>query len=67
MPTMRFLLVGDGPVRREVEARAASLGLSDRVVFTGNRDDVPELLRGTDVFVLSFVHRQVFSDGVARG
>ena len=53
MPSARFLLVGDGPTRREVEAHAASLGLGDRVIFTGIRDDVPELLRGIDVFVLS--------------
>lgn len=53
MPSARFLLVGDGPVRGEAETRAASLGLGHRVVFTGIRDDVHELLRGTDVFVLS--------------
>ena len=53
MPSARFLLVGDGPLRAELEARAVSLGLDDRVVFAGVRDDIPKLLRGVDVFVLS--------------
>lgn len=45
------LLVGDGPMRAELEARAAFLGVSDRVVFAGVRSDVPALLRASDVFV----------------
>jgi glycosyltransferase involved in cell wall biosynthesis len=47
-PEARFVLVGDGELRGELEARAAPLG--DRVVFTGARDDVPDLLASFDVF-----------------
>ena len=49
---------GQGPrARRRVRARAASgwpseLGVRERVVFAGYRDDVPALLAGCDVFVL---------------
>jgi glycosyltransferase involved in cell wall biosynthesis len=53
MPSARFLLVGDGPLRGQLEARAVSLGLHDRMVFAGVRDDIADLLRGADVFVLS--------------
>ena len=53
MPSARYLLVGDGPLRGDLEAHAISLGLDDRVVFAGVRDDIPESLRGVDVFVLS--------------
>lgn len=49
----RLVLVGDGPLRAEVEARAAALGVADRVVLTGLRRDVPRLLRAFDVFALS--------------
>ena len=52
-PTARFLVVGGGARQAALEALAARLGLRDRVVFTGPRDDVPALLRVMDVFVLS--------------
>ncbi len=52
-PEVRFLVVGDGPLRPEVEARLASLGIAHRVVLTGLRRDVPELLAAGDIFVLS--------------
>ena len=50
-PTARLLLVGDGPLAGEVTARVAALGLSDAVVMTGLRHDVPRLLQGMDVFL----------------
>lgn len=45
-------LVGDGPQRSEVAALIHHLGLSDRVEMLGLRDDVDELLRSSDAFVL---------------
>lgn len=51
-PDTRFVLVGDGPLRSELEAQATRLGISDRVVFTGARSDVPELLASFSVFAL---------------
>lgn len=52
-PTMRLLLVGDGPSRPAIERRAAQAGLADKVVFAGMRSDVPRLMRGAmDVLVL---------------
>ena len=52
---VRFLVVGDGPRRADLEGTAAVLAISDRVRFVGARDDVPALLRLMDVFVLSSV------------
>jgi glycosyltransferase involved in cell wall biosynthesis len=49
----RAALVGDGPDRAALEARAVALGLADRVRFLGERADVDRLLPGMDVFVLS--------------
>jgi glycosyltransferase involved in cell wall biosynthesis len=49
-PAARLLLVGDGPLAREVRERVARLGLSDAVTMTGLRDDVPRLLQAMDVF-----------------
>ncbi|MFQ5668043.1 MAG: glycosyltransferase, partial [Candidatus Binatia bacterium] len=50
---VRFLLIGDGPLRARVAAQAAAAGLRDCCVFTGERDDVPELLRQADLFWLT--------------
>jgi glycosyltransferase involved in cell wall biosynthesis len=49
----RLVLVGDGPLRREVEDRLSSAGLGHRVQLLGIRRDVPRLLRAFDVFALS--------------
>ena len=53
-PETRLTLIGDGPDRAALEARAAEAGLSDRVAFAGYRDEhgVAEALAGTDIFVL---------------
>jgi len=46
-------LVGDGPERQALEALADKLGLRDRVSFAGLRSDVPALLAGSDLVVIS--------------
>ncbi|WP_370092457.1 glycosyltransferase [Streptacidiphilus sp. MAP12-20] len=43
-----LLIVGDGPERAALEARARERGVAERVVFTGERDDVPALLGALD-------------------
>lgn len=48
-----FLVVGDGPMRAEVEQLAKELGLAERLILTGLRRDVPELLAAMDIFALS--------------
>lgn len=52
-PDAWFVIVGDGPLRPDVEAKLAQLGLADRVILTGLRRDIPELMAAFDVFVLS--------------
>ena len=52
-PEAVLLLVGDGTRRLSVEELAQARGLGGRVVFTGFRDDIPELLRSIDCFVLA--------------
>lgn len=51
-PDVHFLLVGDGPLRPQIEAQTRQLGLSERVHFAGIRQDVPYLMRACmDVFL----------------
>ena len=47
-----FIYVGDGPMRAAVEAEARRLGMERTLRILGVRDDVPQLLRAMDVFVL---------------
>jgi glycosyltransferase involved in cell wall biosynthesis len=53
VPNARFILVGDGPLRPELEKKVRNMGLDSRVVFTGLRRDVQELLPAFDVFLMS--------------
>jgi len=50
MPQVRFLVVGDGPLRGELESLAARLALNGCLIFTGHRGDVAQLLLASDVF-----------------
>ena len=52
-PEARFVSVGDGPLRTQTYTLAQTLGLGDRILFTGIRHDVPFLLRHMDIFVLT--------------
>jgi len=51
-PEARLLIVGEGSERDSLEAQAASLGICDRVVFTGRREDVPAVTAALDIAVL---------------
>ena len=46
-----LLLVGDGELKERITEKVVRLGLQDRVIFTGSRGDVANLLQAMDVFV----------------
>jgi len=65
-PPERVLLVGAGPLRRDLEAEAAELGVSGRVRFLGEQDDVRPFLHAADVF--AFPSRgESFGGALAEG
>lgn len=47
-----LVLVGDGPERTRLERQAEALGIKERVVFLGKRNDVDRLLAQSKVFVI---------------
>jgi glycosyltransferase involved in cell wall biosynthesis len=49
----RLVIVGDGPERAALEALAASLGLSERVLFTGHVPEPAPYYRRFDIFALT--------------
>jgi glycosyltransferase involved in cell wall biosynthesis len=52
VPEAVAVLAGDGPDRALLDRQACELGLRDRVVFLGQRDDIPNILACCDVVVL---------------
>lgn len=57
-PGIKLLIVGDGPDRIKLEEEARGLGISEKVLFAGNREDMPELYAAMDIFVLASTARE---------
>lgn len=53
LPECEFLFIGEGPLRPQVEARVIAAGLSHRFKLPGWRDDAPQWLAASEVFVLT--------------
>ena len=68
---VRTALVGDGPLRSELEQRARELGLGAGVCFTGWREDVGEILACADAFALPSISHEclpyVILEAMAHG
>jgi glycosyltransferase involved in cell wall biosynthesis len=52
LPQLRFVLVGDGPLRPGLEALASELQVANRIRFLGDRRDIPAVLASLDISVL---------------
>ena len=55
LPDVDLLMVGDGPLRPDLERLTRELGIEERVQFLGIRRDVAEVLRAADAFALTSV------------
>lgn len=49
-PNTRFVIVGDGELKGNLEAEAGKLALDEVVIFTGFRSDIPSILASFDIF-----------------
>ncbi|WP_420461401.1 glycosyltransferase [Neolewinella sp.] len=47
-----LIFVGQGKLRRALEEAVIGAGLGDRISFLGNRNDVPQLMAGSDLLLL---------------
>jgi glycosyltransferase involved in cell wall biosynthesis len=52
-PRTRFVVVGDGELREELQASEAARALGERLVWAGFRDDVADVCFASDVVVLT--------------
>ncbi|MBL7087028.1 MAG: glycosyltransferase family 4 protein [Candidatus Cloacimonetes bacterium] len=67
-PNTQFLFVGDGELRNEVENYIIQNGLVGKVILSGLRHDVPNMLHVMDIFILSSLWEglpRVFSQAMA--
>lgn len=55
-PEAQLVMVGDGPLQSQFAKRIARPDLAGAVTLTGRREDVPQLLKSADAFVLSSIH-----------
>jgi len=53
LPQAKFLLVGDGLLRKDIERLIYAYNLQNRVILTGWRQDIPRILSAIDVFMLT--------------
>jgi glycosyltransferase involved in cell wall biosynthesis len=53
LPNARFLIVGDGMLRKRLEGLAESLGIQDNVIFCGFQKDLPKIYADLDILVLT--------------
>ena len=67
---IHLLIIGDGELRSELEAYAVRLSVDDKVKFLGDRSDIPELLKMSNVMVLCSYREGlplVLLEGMAAG
>lgn len=50
-PDAVLLIVGDGDLKKSILDKVSQLEIDDKVILTGNRNDVPQLLQAMDLFV----------------
>ncbi len=53
LPNIKFILVGDGILRKNIQSLINKLGLQSQVILTGWHRDVPGILSMADIFVLT--------------
>ena len=69
-PNARFLIVGDGELRQELERQADALGIRRSVDFLGFRRDLPEIYADLDIIALSSLNEGLqvtLIEGMAAG
>lgn len=58
-PKISFLIAGEGSLRNELEMQCKNANILDKIVFTGWREDIPEILSTLDILVLPSLNEAV--------
>jgi len=51
-PNIKYLIVGDGVLREDLSKEAKGLGVQDKIIFAGTRNDIIDILSELNLFVL---------------
>lgn len=54
-PNTKFIIIGDGYLKCELEQKVTKLGLENHVIFTGHQDDMPKMFHMIDIFVMASI------------
>ena len=65
-PKTKFVLVGEGPCRGELEDFVKEENLSNNVIFTGFRDDIPEIMATMDILVNPSIMAESFGMAITE-
>ncbi len=69
-PRTTFLIVGEGPEYDALAGRAQALGISEKVVFSGQQTDLPVILAGIDVYAVPSLYEgmgRAMTEAMASG
>lgn len=63
VPEIKFIIVGDGnhAYRKKLEELSKDLAIDEKVIFTGSRDDIPQIMSILDIVVLPSTYQEGFS------
>jgi len=53
IPDLRVILVGEGPSQEQLARKVAMLGLKEKTIFLGLRNDISDLLAAVDIYICS--------------
>ncbi len=54
--SIKFAIVGEGVLRDELEKYSQQLGIENKVLFAGEKDDIPNFLQSIDIFVMTSLY-----------
>jgi glycosyltransferase involved in cell wall biosynthesis len=66
LPGLRLKVVGDGPLRKEIEAQAVETGLGAALELASDEPDVATVLRATDIFCFSTTAEEGFGIAIVE-
>jgi glycosyltransferase involved in cell wall biosynthesis len=69
-PEVHLVFVGKGDLEEKLKTRAAQIGVADKVLFLGWRNDIPEIMQLFDIFVLPSLNEgmgRVIVEAMAAG
>lgn len=53
---IKLILVGIGDLRKDIEVKVKALGIESNVYFTGLREDIPNILNNSNLFILPSIY-----------